>query len=190
MLWPKIPCLCFLPVTSSNNGPQLKRESIFDIFGIVSRTAVKTERRSRVWRCVYCKHWLQNYPLSSAAPKAPRRGQRHFGVFISQVLCRGLTGLHTSHAEVNFRPAGIFLCPSQGFRSACVCLCVLGFFFPTFAQIPNLKAMNISSEDLFGQLLQLLLSIMFSYGFGYDSFFSFFCSFPQTFTLPIKVAPL
>lgn len=59
-----------------DRDPQQKQESIFNIFGIGSHTAVNTGHGSQVWHCVYCKHSLQKHPLSSAVTKAP--GQWHF----------------------------------------------------------------------------------------------------------------
>lgn len=96
-----------------------KQGSIFNIFGIGSHTAVKTERWSQVRNCVYCKHSLQTFTSPSLlccyTVKAPRGW--HFGVSNLSgrfVLVKGIflvTDVHTFNAEIDFVLVGMILCP-------------------------------------------------------------------------------
>lgn len=142
MLWPKSPVCVSTSCHILKEGPKLKQESIFNIFGIGSHTAVKTGRRSKVWRCVYCKHRLQKHPLSSAALKALRHCQWHFGVFIYLDLEKAVfcSQAYIPHMLKFILGSWDIFVSTQCFKCAVVCVsCVC-----SFAQIPNLKVMKIS----------------------------------------------
>lgn len=127
MLWPKSPVCVSTSCHILKEGPKLKQESIFNIFGIGSHTAVKTGRRSKVWRCVYCKHRLQKHPLSSAALKALRHCQWHFGVFIYLDLEKAVfcSQAYIPHMLKFILGSWDIFVSTQCFKCAVVCVCLV-----------------------------------------------------------------